>query len=70
MSEAGSGRVWFISAKGFGSEPKIVGEPSHIVCVVHRFVGRETEGGGSVENQLSVLFVADDDVGRVGSVSG
>jgi hypothetical protein len=43
MSEAGSGRVGFISAKGFGSEPWIVGEPSRVGCVVHRFVGRETE---------------------------
>ncbi len=43
MSEAGSGRVGFIYAKGFGSEPGIVGEPSHVGCVVHRFVGREAE---------------------------
>ncbi len=43
MSEAGSGRVGFVSAKGFGGEPRIVGEPSHVGCVVHRFVGRETE---------------------------
>ncbi len=70
MSEAGSGRLGFISAEGFGSKPGIVDEPSHVGCVEHRFVGREAEGGVSVENQLSVLFVADYDVGRVELVSG
>ncbi len=43
VSEAGGGRVGFVSAEGFGVKPWIVGEPSHIRCVVECFVSRKTE---------------------------
>ncbi len=66
MAESGGRRVWFVAANVLGSEAGvIVGEPSHVGGVVQRFVSRETEEGGRVKHELSVLLVTNDDASRV-----
>jgi hypothetical protein len=43
-AEAGSGRMRFAAADGFGVEAGIVSEPPHVRGVVQRFVGKGNQG--------------------------
>ncbi len=43
VTEAGSGRVMFVSAEGFGVEAWIVCEPPHVGCAVQIVVGKPSE---------------------------
>ncbi len=60
MPQGGSGAVWLVFSNHLSGESRVVGKPSFGHGLVEGFGCGGSESGGSIKNEVSVLFVADD----------
>ena len=52
--------LWLVFSTHLCGEGRVIGKPPFRNGLVERFGCRGSESGGSIENEFSVLFVADD----------
>ncbi len=64
MTQGSSGALWLVFSNHLCGEGRVIGKPPFRNGLVERFGCRGSESGGRIENEFSVLFVAEDVGGR------